>query len=263
MNKIQYAPDDPLAPYYAMTKVIGVFFTQETLLGEFFINSDTGAIDLKIRWKYNWLKDGSVKEDWTLTEKSKFIANVHITICEEWNGKIFYSVSGDSDFAKKFQGKKLPLNIVIVPVSHDAHWDVTVTKVEPDIDNLTYVRWKDKTIQLDSNDVVATTRCTGEFQAICHTRSSVIHEVGHILGYFNDEYVHPQPKNFQSRYLSLSDMQEVQIYNANAATNIYGWDTEGLMSAGSELRARYLEIIPAELNVIIPDTYFSLVRAER
>ncbi|MFU0448604.1 hypothetical protein DBY68_022225 [Pseudocitrobacter sp. RIT415] len=105
MSKIQYDPNSQLAEYYARTEIEGSCFTQDTLLGKARINFVTGDIVLEIRWKYTWLKDDNVSNDWTLTEKSKFISSVHAIVCHEWNGKIFYSVSGDSDFSKKFQGK--------------------------------------------------------------------------------------------------------------------------------------------------------------
>lgn len=238
MSKISYNPDSPLAKDYAKTEFIGTDFIQETLLGEVLISSVTGTIWLRIRWKYTWLKDGDVKDDWTPEEKSLFITNAYMAVCYERNGRVFYSVSGTSDFAKKFQGKKLPFYIEILPVESNAHWNVTVTKLNPGVDGYTFVRWADKFIQLDSNDVVAVERCLGKLQDICRSRSSVPHEIGHLL-LLDDEYYNDD--------------------ESDKVDKIYGEDADGLMNIGAELRPRYLEHVSVQLNAIIPDTHFSLM----
>lgn len=237
MSKIQYDPKGPLAEEYAKTEIIGSFFIHDTLIGEVVISSVTGVIWLRIRWKYTWLKDGDVRYDWTAKEKSLFISNVYLAVSYEWNEKILFSVSGTSDFAKKFQGKRLPFYIEIIPVDNQEHWNVTVLKITPGSFARSNVSWKNKSIHLDSEDVVAVEKCLENHPRICRSQIGVTHEMGHLI-LAGDEYYDSESKE------SLSP---------------YSWGVDAIMNIGMELRGRYLETVTAELNIIIPDAYFSLV----
>ncbi len=258
MSKIQYDPNSELAKYFVKTEVDGPYIRHDTDSVEYVINSETGEIILRSRWKYAWLKDYNVKDDWTLTEKSLFISKVSMAISDSWNGKIVYSVSGYSDFTKKFQGRQFPLRIEIIPVDHNEHWNVTVTKVNPDVDRTTFVQSGTRFIQLDSNDVVAVERCTGQLQVDCRSQVAVSHEFGHVI-FNDDEYIQPHlPAAFNSGYLHLNRSGNVQFKDSDTVENLYGWDADGLMSVGTELRERYLRGVTVDLNIIMPDTYFHI-----
>ncbi|EMO8332717.1 hypothetical protein WDS43_000686 [Salmonella enterica subsp. enterica] len=47
------------------------------------------------------------------------------------------------------------------------------------------------------------------------------------------------------------------------ANDIYGWDIDGVMNIGAELREHYLNDIPVQLNVIIPDASCSLAELKK
>ncbi|EMY5221619.1 hypothetical protein ACDR19_003009 [Salmonella enterica subsp. enterica serovar Give] len=47
------------------------------------------------------------------------------------------------------------------------------------------------------------------------------------------------------------------------ANDIYGWDIDGVMNIGIELREHYLDDIPVQLNVIIPDASFLLAELKK
>lgn len=171
--------------------------------------------------------------------------------------KIFFSVSGGSDFARKFQGQKLPFSINIIPVNSNSHWSVNTTKVNSDVDRVTFVSWKDKFIQLDSNDVIAVYKCTGMLQIDCRYQTSVSHEIGHLI-LADDEYIQP-PDDFDSSYLNLEDSNGLSFNDPlSTAGSIYSRDVDGLMNVGMELRERYVKYLDATLSVMIPETFFLL-----
>lgn len=239
MTKLQYDPQSPLAEFFVKTEIVGSFFIHKCRLGEFVISAVTGDISLRIRWKYTWLNHSDVKYNWTLVDKTQYITNVYMAVCKQWNGKILYCTSGTSDFAKRFQGKKLSFRIEIIPVDKYPDWNVTVIKPDLNEENkMTFVRWRTKFIQLYSTDTVAVRKCLGLKQAICRYQSNVEHEVGHLIE-ANDEYY--------------------QDDESDKADKLFGDDASALMNIGMELRERYLNSVNTMLNVIIPDTYFSLV----
>lgn len=243
MSKLQFDPHSPLAEYFSRTKIDGEFIKNDYGdRGEFVINSETGAISLLLKCKYTWVKNSDVKDDWTFIEKSLFIINVYTTVCSEWNGKIFFSVSGTSDFARKFQGKPLPFDIQMIPVNHGEHCDVTALKVRPGDDVRTYVIWGSRILHIDSEDVVAVRKCLDPAQTVCSNQINVPHEIGHMIGYLDDEYA---------------------LDKSGKATTAYRSDAAALMNIGMELRSRYLEHVNTFLNVIIPDTYFTVMSVDK
>ncbi|MFU0448603.1 hypothetical protein ACMZZG_24420 [Pseudocitrobacter faecalis] len=133
-----------------------------------------------------------------------------------------------------------------------------MTKVNPGVDGYTFVQWKNRFIQLDSNDVERMERCS-DILNVCRTRTSVMHEIGHTLLYLEDEYDLPKPsESFDTNYLSLMEENGFSSNGLRVANDIYGWDIDGVMNIGAELRERYLDGISVQLDVIIPDTSFSL-----
>lgn len=198
--------------------------------GELRINRETGEITLIIRWKYTWEKRWDAKNDWSDAEKNKFHINVNTMIDQVWNNKISFSVSGKSDFAKKFRGKKLPFSIEIIKIDENKHWDVYVFKIDnenPSSFRGSKIIWDARYIELDSKDMIAVTKCLDSTN-ICRKQKGLAHELGHVIGYLVDEY------------------------------NTGGSDPSGLMSIGMELRPRYMIPVTTNLNEMIYDTKFSI-----
>lgn len=89
---------------------------------------------------------------------------------------------------------------------------------------------------------MAVEKCLGKQQSICRYQSNVEHEVGHLIE-AKDEYY----KDDES----------------DKATKPFGSDASALMNIGMELRERYLKSVTVELNVMLPDTDFSLVSVKK
>ncbi|EAV9408861.1 hypothetical protein FFD79_19740, partial [Salmonella enterica] len=95
-------------------------------------------------------------------------------------------------------------------------------------------------------------------------RTSVEHEIGHTLLYLEGEYDLPKPpENFDTNYLSLTKGERFPSNELRVANDIYGWDIDGVMNIGTELREHYLDDIPVQLNVIIPDASFLLAELKK
>ncbi|EPK7286156.1 hypothetical protein [Citrobacter farmeri] len=233
MSKIKYDKNSPLAEYYAKTEVDGDIISYHDDRITYLLNQSAGTITAVIRWKYEWYKDQTVTDDWTVWEKAVFMRAVYLSTQQEWNGKITYSVSGESEFAKKFKEKPLPFDVRIVPVSQNEDWQVIATKVLPGADLRTYVDFKASTVHIDSADLEKVAKCTNCNNTL---QVNIPHEVGHVLGYIDDDYDSSSP---------------------------YVGDISGLMNVGMELRERYLESSTITLNVILPDTTFTLLRVNK
>lgn len=229
MTKLKYDENDLLAEYYAKTDIDGEVITHKDDRMTYLLNKNTGSISVVIKWKYEWYKDNTVTEDWTVLEKTIFMRSVYLSVQQAWNGKITYSVSGDSEFAKKFQGKALAFDVRIIPVSQNEDWLVIATKVLPGADLRTYVDFKNSTVHVDSADLEKVAKC---FNCNNTVQINIPHEAGHVLGYLDDDYDSSSP---------------------------YVGDVSGLMNMGMELRERYLKNSTIRLNVIMPDTNFTLL----
>lgn len=229
MSKLKYDVNDPRAKYFAKTDVSTNIISHPDDRRTYLLNQDTGSITVLIKWKYEWYKDNTVKDDWFIWEKAYFMRAVYLSVQQAWNGKITYAVSGESDFAKKFKGEALPFDVRVIPVYQNEDWLVVATKVLPGADLRTYVDFKSGTVNIDSADLESVAKC---FNCDNTLQINVPHEVGHLLGYINDDY---------------------------KASSPYVGDVSGLMNMGMELRERYLEDSTVTLNVIMPDTHFTLL----
>lgn len=211
--------------------------------GELRIDRMTGAITLLLRWKYRWMKRWDVKNDWTDVEKEYFHVNFNFAISKVWNDRIFISVTGTSDLAKKFIGRSLPFSIEIIQVNYDEHWNVVVFKLnnnDPNSFNKSYILWNSRYIELDSKDTVFATKCLGSSK-ICRQQLGAAHELGHVIGYPLDEY-----------YSEDSDK----------SITPHSSDADALMNIGMELRTRYMQNIIERLNRVNPGSIFSVKSIE-
>lgn len=215
--------------------------------GELRIDRETGVITLLLRWKYFWAKKDNVKRDWTELEKSHFSTMADSAIRQVWNGKALFSVSGYSDFARKFSGKKLSFGIEIIPVNRNQHWWVTVYKVNSDDFEETYVWHYQRSIQFEIKDIEYSHLCDYGKEKICiDGQIGVPHEVGHIMGWLGSE----MSENNDEYYDNEKERKE-RLPNSS--------DVHALMNIGMELRPRYFKTVIKRLNEMFANTTFSLV----
>lgn len=207
--------------------------------GEYILNSDTGDIALLMRWKFNWVNQNSVGDNWTYLDEVSFIYESFSAICYGWNDKIFLSVSGDSDFAEKFKSKRLPFSINMILVHQKEHWNVDVLRTVPgNDDGRPYVNWKNRFAHFYFKDTSLSEKCAPENQSICgFYQVNIVHEIGHMIRYLEDEY---------------------ELDKFGKPVSKYKIDTAALMNVGMELRERYLEGVCIDLNLVYPLTTFSV-----
>lgn len=105
MTKLKYDENSLLAEYYEKTNIDGDIIIHKDGRRTYLLNQNTGSITAVIRWKYEWYKDNTVTDDWIIWEKAIFMRAIYLSVQQAWNGKITYSVSGESEFAKNFRVK--------------------------------------------------------------------------------------------------------------------------------------------------------------
>lgn len=88
MSKIQYDPSSPLAKFYAKTDVDGDIITYPDDRATYLLNKNTGSITVRLKWKYEWHKDNTVKDDWTVWEKAVFMRAVYLSVQQEWKNNL-------------------------------------------------------------------------------------------------------------------------------------------------------------------------------
>ncbi|EBX1354252.1 hypothetical protein DQ806_14455 [Salmonella enterica subsp. enterica serovar Okatie] len=225
--------------YFPGTVLDRNYIRNDSERGEIILDKNLGVITLLLRWKYMWIKSADVNNDWTELDKIRFMTRVNFCVCHEWNGKIYFSVSGDSEFAKKFQGKKLPFNIQIIPVWQKEHWNVEVLKIPPQGDDgRPYVIWKRRLAHFYFKDTSSAEKCNPGNPSDCgHFQVNIPHEVGHMLA-LDDEY---------------------ELDGSGKPLSKYKPDTAALMNIGMELRTRYLDYMNIMMNAVYPSTKFSVM----
>lgn len=147
-----------------------------------------------------------------------------------WGKAFRIKVSGESPFANKNRKSTFPVKFVIHDTYFNPHWTVIVRKIVPGFSLTSSANWESRTFKLDTEDVKVSSTALGGLQI------GVAHEFGHAIGNvfqvsYGDEYV-----------------QNTEYYE----------DRNSIMNAGMVIRKRHLEFIMAELNKMIPDTFFYL-----
>ncbi|EIQ77581.1 hypothetical protein SF123566_0518 [Shigella flexneri 1235-66] len=110
---------------------------------------------------------------------------------------------------------------------------VIATKVLPGADLRTYVDFKNSTVHVDSAGLEKVAKCINCNNTL---QVNIPHEAGHVLGYLDDDYDSSSP---------------------------YVGDISGLMNVGMELRERYLKNATITLNIIMPETKFTLLNVTK
>ena len=199
------------------------------------IDTTHGTIFLQEKWLYTWMVQPPLAE-WTLEEKRKFHNAADRAVWAAWSNRAKLRAAGTSDFAKRFAGRDITINLDIRWVTAGGHWNVTVTKIPVGQFATSSVQWAARKITLDSNDTTRRTFVNGAGTPNT-TQMPVAHEFGHAIGN------------------SIAIGHEGDEYVAGKAHNA---DAASIMNVGHALRARHFETIIDELNKMIANTTFSV-----
>jgi hypothetical protein len=209
--------------------------------------TDWGTIDIvehesrvffQQRWGYTWEVNVPMAP-WTLAEKRAFHAQVDRQIWASWSNKVKLSVSGTSNFARRFGRTKLPMNLDVRWVTKDEQWKVTAWRVWDNDFQRGSIDWATRTVTLYANDMSPRQACTSATPAVCTNGfRTVPHEFGHAIG--------------NSAALGRGDE-----YNAGSA---HLADTTSIMNIGTQLRQRHFATILEEMNKMIPNTTFTVAQ---
>lgn len=196
------------------------------------INTNSGRVFFQERWQYTWIVADGVSA-WTLAEKRRFHHRADNAVWRAWSNKARLRVTGTSDFAKKFLGKELPIDLDIRWVLADPHWSVTVNKIPKGAHVTSFVEWESRKISLDTEDFKPSIFDNGPGKPK-DKLIPVAHEFGHTLGADqDDEYTAGSPH--------LADHRSI-------------------LNHGNKLRSRHFKNILEEMNKMIADTTFEVGR---
>lgn len=200
------------------------------------VDTTDGRVFFQQRWQYSWLVQPPLGV-WTTAEKREFHQRADRVIWAAWSNRAQLSVAGASDFARRFAGRGIPINLDIRWVTAKPHWTVTVTKLPKNQFQSSSVVWSTRTITLDTNDFTATEHCHGT-PKVCTKLVPVAHEFGHAAG-------------------NTSTLNRGDEY---AAASAHKNDQGSIMNMGNQLRNRHFQTILEELNKMIADTTFTVAR---
>lgn len=193
------------------------------------VESSGGLIFVQSRWKYQWLTSGQVTR-WTHPQQLRFHNGADRIIWRDWSGRVFLTTQGNSDFADRTQGRAIPVSFDVRWVLHDPHWDVRVTKIAPGEFKRSNVQWNARLVEIDSEDLTIKTSSPAG-----HPQYAVSHEYGHVIG--------------NTAVLGRGDE-----YDSGPNQS----DTIAIMNAGNQLRERYFRTLIEELEILLPDTTFTV-----
>ncbi len=192
------------------------------------IDTIKGFIFFQQRWAYHWTVKASIPplSAWTYKEKKAFHDKIDNLLWRIWSYRVHMKVNGISDFAKRFQGKKILINLDVKWVTKDEHWNVEVQKIPAGQFKTSSVDWTTRQIKLDSNDTIPRIGESMKGQV------PVAHEFGHAIG--------------NTTILGRGDEYK--------STSPHVKDFDSIMNVGNQLRDRHFRTIRDELNKMILNT---------
>ena len=209
---------------------------RETTWGTIDIVVNESRIFFQQRWKYAWQVRTPLK-GWTLAEKRAFHRTVDQQIWASWSNKVTISVTGASDFAKKFAGTSLPINLDVRWVLKDEQWNVTAWKVPDSEMPHNTVEWNSRVITLHTSKLKPYEACNNATPKVCSVGfKSVPHEFGHAFG-------------------NTSTLGRGDEY---ASTSAHLGDSDSILNIGKQLRERHFTTLLEEMNKMLPDTTFAV-----
>lgn len=120
------------------------------------IDTMSGNILVSERWRSVWFAQSGA-DAWTVQEQQRFHRLADRAIWSTWSAKAVLSVTGSTDFARRFVHRPLPLNLDIKKVVSGAHWTIEVTKVKPGSPPIGETFWNRRMMRLNSDDYQETT----------------------------------------------------------------------------------------------------------
>ena len=175
--------------------------------------------------------------DWTLQQKRAFHNTVDRQIWASWSNRVTLTVTGTSDFARKFARKPLPINLDVRWVLRNEHWQVYAWKVEDNASDRAEVFWDNRRINLYSTDLAPSSVCTDGTPQVCKGNfQTVPHEFGHAVG-------------------NTSVLNRGDEYRASSP---HLADTDSILNIGRQLRIRHFRTLLEEMNKMIPNTTFAV-----
>lgn len=215
-------PDQPAKP-----KIVN--YKKKTKRMNFHVHGDKQTILVRQYWKYNYSTKGGAS-NWTSAEKRAFHKNIEKVIRAAWGGKFVLDVGGKSDFAKYYDKKRFTVKFDIDPKSSGAHWTVEAIKIPKGNFSRSWVNWGTQTIQLDTEDMVEVDKGGGKGVK----QSGAAHEFGHTIK-SPDEYIGDTFHRFQKK---------------------------SIMNRGMQIKKRHAAYLVDQLNRMIPDTRFKVVKVK-
>lgn len=190
------------------------------------IDTEVGRVFFQQRWTYQWISPpGQTK--WTYPEKLRFHTRADKMIWGVWSNRVTLIAQGTSEFAKKFKGKRIPINLDAKWELSKPHWTVEVRKVPKGfMDHPTRVEWHQRRIFL----------CTEDFETDRHAGGIVPHEFGHSIG---NSWVFKRGDEYKKSSPHFADKASV-------------------INVGRQLRSRHFRTMLPELDAMIPGTKFKV-----
>lgn len=167
-----------------------------------------GSYELFIVMKLQFFFEAGSGGEWTPAERTTFRTQYTTAVKAFWSGRRIKVLKSG-----KHVSVQLDLHTQEGGWMWD-HWELTVTKIPAGDFKVSYVRWDNNTVALDSSDLNSVEKKAG------HWQRGAVHEFGHMLG-FDDEY---------------------------PATSPHAGDHSALMNSGEQLKPRYDETLRTWLD---------------
>jgi hypothetical protein len=235
---------------------------RDTIYGTIYVNLDLGHVNFIQRWKYRfqqdeiWWPKHQIASAWSNAEELDFHMAATTLIWRFWDSSpklslgndpalygivdllnadrstLSISVTGTSDFAKKFAGQQLDVDFDVAISVSKPHYFVHVKKMVPGHQLRSNVDYNIRTISLAKEDIAPTgVQQDGQNPATNNSFIVLPHEFGHAIGYGVDEYTVDSSKRK---------------------------DISSLMNIGKEIRPRHMIYIKDQLAQMFPGTHFDI-----
>ncbi|MDP5218776.1 peptidoglycan-binding protein [Ruegeria sp. 2205SS24-7] len=192
---------------------------------DFELTGSKQQIWVRQNWDYVYKTKGKVSK-WTSKEKKDFHIETEKIIRKSWGGKFVLDVSGTSDFAKYFAGKKFTVFFDVDPRKKGKHWTVFAMKIPKGGSNVSKVNWGKQEITLDTEDLQPANKGAGDGVKM----DVAAHEFGHAIG---------QPDEYKK-------------------SNAFHHHKKSIMNLGNQVKKRHAKHLVEQLNKMIPNTSFSV-----
>jgi hypothetical protein len=174
-------------------------------------NLDRHLILLKSLWFYEWSVWSGLSFQWNASDKALLHNTFERQIMSAWSQRLKFKITGNGEFAKKYQATGLDLDFDIKRmVGGRKHWKVRVWKLPPNVPETSKLYQEAWPMVKPNGYIILNDKSVYRRQPI-----TAPHEFGHVL-FADDEYWR------NSKYVL---------------------DTGSIMNAGTDLRGRHLVLL--------------------